>query len=371
MKKKIPIFDFNKHKFDSEKHLMFPSDIIFNGEVQDFSGWSNIIQRIGEFGNNKHRFAEDLYSHTPIILTQSAINPEILFSQNEKILEILFEEYKCPRLLICSQALINLLSFNQSSGTVVDLGESGTQISTVIDGYTQYNDSIYNSFLSGRYLNLIYYYEKYFTGANNDSNKDMNKKKEIILDDFYLSYLDYFNAKNQREKQSNLAFYEKYFEICYNNYDDYNQTDELKKDIAEILFGETANLNNENNQNNNNDKKFNENKVDNNLEDKLKALVDNEFRCYDSFYFYPKFFRNIFSEDNNPFDYFEKEKIDNSIKSNDNKSEEEIAKKEYLLQALSMNIDSNLYQNLRGLLHASVGSLFPNREAVINIENVI
>jgi actin-related protein len=103
-----------------------------------------------------------------------------LFSQNKKVLEILFEEYKCPQLLICSQALINLISFNQTSGTVVDLGESGTQISSIIDGYTQYYDSVYNSFLSGRNLNLLYYYEKFNTNKKNNNNNN-NLKPELMI----------------------------------------------------------------------------------------------------------------------------------------------------------------------------------------------
>jgi len=342
-----PIFNFNKEKFNAKNTLKFPSDIIFNGEIQDFTGWSNIIERIGEFGYNKHRFADELFSNTPIILTQHALNPEILFSQNEKVLEILFEEYKCPQLLICSQALINLLSFNQTSGTVVDLGESGTQISSIIDGYTQYNDSVYNSFLSGRNLNMLYYYEKF----NNNNNNNIENGKDDFKDlkEFSVGYLDYFSAKTQREKQANIAFYEKYFVNFQDN--------ELNKNLFEILYGDEANLNtnNSNNYDSNFNKKLEENKQENKLKEQIVNLSETEFRCYDGFYFYPKFFRDILSKDNNPSKFVEKGN-DDSRMSNHNEQAVNISKNEYLLNAISMNNDSNtdMYQNLRALLHDSV-----------------
>ena len=182
---------------------------MWNGKIKDFEGWQNIIERIGEFGYNKHRFSTDLFSNTPIVLTQNTINPDDLFYQNEKILEIMFEEYKCPMLLLCSQAVLNVLGNNQLSGTVVDMGESGTQISTVIDGYTQYNDCIYYPFLSGRNMTLLNNIER-------NSKSDMFDDREHPFD-----YLKYVMAKKIREEEANKMFKNKskYIEedfICAN-----------------------------------------------------------------------------------------------------------------------------------------------------------
>lgn len=402
-----PFSDFFNEKFNANKNLKYESDVIFNGEIQNFSGWRNIIERIGEFGYNKHRFAEEQFSNTPLILTQAALNPEILFSQNEKILEILFEEYKCPQLLICSQALVNLLSFSQTSGTVVDLGESGTQITTVVDGFTQYNDSFYSSFLSGRNFNLIYYFEKMKQqqmrnfGFNDFNENNVTNNNNNICGNansygngngkefFSVGYSDYFAAKSQRENLANLAFYQKYFGNM--------QGEDLNKNLAKILFGD-ENYNSSNNikknfyaSDKNNNSKFNinndveenyENENENNnnendenkIDDRIKLLYETEFRCYDGFYFYPKFFRNLFNIDNNPSKYFEAEKPNESMLSMDKEpAAAKVPKKEFLLEALSMYNDSSpeLYQNLRALLHFSVGGLFPNLEIDKNVDIVI
>lgn len=195
-----PFNDFFAKKTDenfTSKHLMFEKEIIWNGEINDFQKWENLIERVGEFGYNNKKFHEEYFTNTPIVLTQSAINPEILFDQNEKIIETMFETYRTPFLLITSQATLSIMSNNQLSGFVVDMGESGTQFTSVIDGFTQYHDSSYSSFLSGRNLNLLYHYEK-------QRNKN---SKSRDYEDYNLNYLQYIIAKNEREAESN-KFYE-------------------------------------------------------------------------------------------------------------------------------------------------------------------
>jgi hypothetical protein len=137
-------------------------------------------------------------------------------------------------------------------------------------------------------------------------------------------------AKSQREQQANWAFYEKYFVNMQGN--------EINTNLVEILFGDATNLNT-NNTNNNNiifNKKLEENKQENNLKEQIKIFTKTEFRCYDGFYFYPKFFRNILSKDNNPSKFVEKGNDDSGM-SNHNEKAVNISKNEYLLNALSMN----------------------------------
>jgi len=214
LKKKLalnPFFDsFEKKDSDNflSRNLMFDNkETIWNGIIQDFSAWENIIERVGEYGYYHKKFNEEKFSNTPVVLTQSAINPENLFMQNETIIETMFETYKTPYLLITSQACLNIMSQNTLSGFVVDMGESGTQFTSVIDGFTQYHDSYYNSFLSGRNLNLFHYYEK--QRNNNSDCKDYQ--------DFDITFLKYMESKPIREEKSNELF-----EGDFGNFADYN-----------------------------------------------------------------------------------------------------------------------------------------------------
>lgn len=183
-----PEFNFFEKEYDS-KNLIFSNDIVWNGQIQSFTGWKNILERVGEFGYNKRRFESDGFSNTPLVLTQTTISPHLLSKQNEHILPILFEEYQCPMMLLCSQALLNLLSFNQTSGIVVDLGESGTQISPISDGFTQYNNSLYSPLLSGRNMNLIHYYEKVFKHEFLSNDLAKNEISECMAKNFKIFFL--------------------------------------------------------------------------------------------------------------------------------------------------------------------------------------
>jgi len=345
-----PIFDFFKKQYDSS-NLRFSKDIIWNGQIRDFDGWKNIINRIGEFISNKHRFKEEGFSNTPLILTQAAIDTELLFTQNEKILEIMFEEFQCPRLLICSQALVNLLSYNQYSGTVVDLGESGTQFTTIVDGYTQYHESIYNPFLSGRNMNLLFYYEKFSKKLN--YSQDQNE--------FSLDYLEYFEAKIEREKISNLLFYDKYLE-------NFNTEINRNEFLMEILNWGNDNIENKENYNSN---KCHEIKTEK-FEQYLKNIKKSNFNCYDAFYFYPKFFRNIFNQEYNQNNcnnwYNINDTEDKSENSKAEFSKKKQIKYDFLLDGLNEKLNSKSvlnYEVLKSDLHNSISNIFIDRKNII------
>jgi hypothetical protein len=210
-----PFIDFFEKREDDylTKNRMFNQEIIFNGIIQDFDGWRNLIERVGEFGYNQKKFNEDLFSNTPVVLTQSAINTEYLFEQNEKIIETMFETYKTPYLLLMSQASLNIMGNNKLNGFVVDMGESGTQFTSVIEGFTQYHDSYFNTMLSGRNLNILHYYEK----MRNSLSKNEN------IEDFEISYVDYMKSKKMREEESNELFNSHdNFNYCIKSYNLYD-----------------------------------------------------------------------------------------------------------------------------------------------------
>lgn len=149
-------FDYFKNEIES-KNFEFGYEPVWNGKVNldHIEKWKSLIEKVGECKFQKHRFLSQLYSETPLILTQNSLDFETLKSQVSKICEIAFEEYKCPYLLICSQAMLNLYSHNMTSGIAVDIGESGTNISTIKNGFTKYDSTTNVDFLSGRNISNL------------------------------------------------------------------------------------------------------------------------------------------------------------------------------------------------------------------------
>jgi len=171
----LKFFDF---EFGSEIKCSYKNEIIFAGMINNFEGWRSLIRLIGETQMGKYNFITKSFSETPIIITQHALSFNSLKSQVKQIYEILFEEFKCPYVLICSQAILNLFSYNLSSGIVVDIGESGCEVASVLNGFTHYNQTLNCSFLSGRNM----------TALNIMSTmKSNNIEKEFDLKTFYES----------------------------------------------------------------------------------------------------------------------------------------------------------------------------------------
>jgi len=132
-------------------------DLFWGGLIRssEMENWKDVISTVGKMKLQNHNFLNKSLSETPIILTQKALPYDILKDQNMKIFEILFEEYKCPYAMISSLGVLNAYSQNLDSGIIIDMGESGTNITVVKDGFTMYNDSIFLPFLSGRNINCL------------------------------------------------------------------------------------------------------------------------------------------------------------------------------------------------------------------------
>lgn len=179
----------------------FPFEITYSGIVHDYQGWYNIVDSIGksQIGSNYYNTS---YSETPVLLMQKPLGFEYLQKQVRMQYEVLFEDFKTPYVLISSNSLINVLSNNETSGIVVDIGESGTSISTVVNGFTQYDNSIFLPFLSGRNITA--------TMALIMKNTDKTEKDiENILNvrsQYSLSYQEYLEAKFVKESTQSCPF---------------------------------------------------------------------------------------------------------------------------------------------------------------------
>ena len=147
----------NNHPYLSDFGKLENIDLFWGGQIRpsEIDNWRDVISTVGKLKLKSHNFLNKSLSETPIILTQKALPYDILKDQNMKLFEILFEEYKCPYAMISSLGIMNAYSQNIDSGIVIDLGESGTNITVVKDGFTMYNDSLFLPFLSGRNINCL------------------------------------------------------------------------------------------------------------------------------------------------------------------------------------------------------------------------
>jgi actin-related protein len=162
-------YDFLNEGYNHKSCLFSDTDIMYAGRINNYEGWSRIMSHIGKV-QMKKSFNNLLFSETPVVISQHCLDFESLKKQVKNIYEIIFEEYKCPYVLICSQAMLNVFSYNLHSGICVDLGESGTQIAPVINGFTQYNNGIHDPYLSGRNITALYGMLKRARDNNEETN---------------------------------------------------------------------------------------------------------------------------------------------------------------------------------------------------------
>ena len=93
-------YDFQNSKYDYRCNT-FGYEIMWGGIIDDkIAEWKNIINRIGQTKFQEFNFLNNLYSETPIILTQHALPFNTLKTQVKQMYEILFEEYKTPAMLL-------------------------------------------------------------------------------------------------------------------------------------------------------------------------------------------------------------------------------------------------------------------------------
>ncbi len=188
----------------------------YSGIIQEtqFEPFHNILERVGEIRFKKSNFLSHHLTETPLIITQKALPFSLLQNQLKKIYEIAFEEYRTPYLLVCSTAMLNLFSHNLSSGIVVDIGESSTNITAIVDGFTQYESSLNSEYLSGR--NVTYAMATFENLENNVISSMENEKSS-----FEISFEEYLQTKHNKE-QNSLKYIHKKIDESSKDYNDKN-----------------------------------------------------------------------------------------------------------------------------------------------------
>lgn len=192
-------FNGEKSNFDLNS-FRFPFEPIYSGIIHDYEGWHTIIDSIGQSQLGLNYFNSG-FSETPIVITQNSLKFDQLQKQVRMQYEVLFEDFKCPYILICSSAITNLFSYNETTGIVVDIGESGTTISTVVNGFTQYDNSIHIPFISGRSISAM----MALTHKNDKKEDDLINFQDITKQ-YSLEYSEYLEAKFLKESEQCKPF---------------------------------------------------------------------------------------------------------------------------------------------------------------------
>ena len=194
--KPADIYSYHSNRFDHEK--------IWGGVIEDFNYWNEVLALVGEQVLGRQNFVNNSFQETPVIITQNSLPYSQKKNQIQSIYEYLFEERKCPYVLICSQALLNLLSHNLSSGIVLDFGESKTSFTCINNGHTQYDNCLTSNFMSGRNISAL---RALYTKINSEENKE-----EVIVKDknkpVKLTYEEILKAQYEKEdrKDDQLSF---------------------------------------------------------------------------------------------------------------------------------------------------------------------
>lgn len=177
------LYDFNYQKPDFDLNsTKFSFETIHSGIINNYEGWKKVIDGIGQTELSSS-YNSNYLSDTPIIITQNSLSFNQLQKQVRMQYEILFEDFNVPFSIVCSQALTCLFSFNELTGVVVDIGESGTGISVIVNGFTQYDNSMYIPFISGRNITAMI---------------AMSRKSKIDLN-HNLNYREFIEAKFIKE----------------------------------------------------------------------------------------------------------------------------------------------------------------------------
>lgn len=194
--------------------IKFGNEIYYDGIINDFEKWQSVIEQIGrnELGNSY--FNQERFKDTPLIICQDSLPLKKSHLQISEMYERLFENLAPQSVLLCSSAMVNLLSHNLSDGIVVDIGESRTCFTPIRNGFTLYNKALRSNFLSGRTMTALL---KYFgIGKNDQRNNDEDAKRSITYEEYknflkekngkYTMKCLYGNDKNSNQGQKKIGW---------------------------------------------------------------------------------------------------------------------------------------------------------------------
>ena len=98
--------------------------------------------------------------------------------RRKKITEIIFEEHKAKNFGFVSQASLQLYSFLEFNGIVVDFGHDKTLVTPVVNGYTSYSSKLYG--FAGRDIDEFIYLQDPSNNTLGMSDTTMHMVKTLV-----------------------------------------------------------------------------------------------------------------------------------------------------------------------------------------------
>jgi len=118
------------------------TNIMYEGLIQDWDAFENLM----DYAYSKCLFTDP--KHHPVLFTESPMN---IKQKREKLVELMFEKYNVPAIIICKNAAAVALSCGRPTGIVVDSGATHTTAIPVYKGYVMSN-AIVSSPMGGDFI---------------------------------------------------------------------------------------------------------------------------------------------------------------------------------------------------------------------------
>lgn len=112
------------------------------GLIQDWDAFENLM----EYAYSSCLFTDP--SFQPVIFTESPMNTE---KNREKLMELLFEKFNVPAMMLCKNAAAAAFSCGFQTGIVIDSGATHTTAVPVYEGYVMTN-AIVSSPMGGDFI---------------------------------------------------------------------------------------------------------------------------------------------------------------------------------------------------------------------------
>jgi len=114
------------HEAKAKKNLLIIEEPVVGGMVMNIESIKKIFDHLM---NNELRVSPEEHK---ILLTEPPNNSK---KNREELIDLMFQEFRCPKLYIGNQAVLSLFATGRTTGTVLDAGEGITHTVPIYEGY--------------------------------------------------------------------------------------------------------------------------------------------------------------------------------------------------------------------------------------------
>jgi actin-related protein len=104
-----------------------------NHSTSGGADWYDLLQHMLQHGYDSAMQHSPMDKH-PLLLVERSYNPPAI---RQQVLELLFEEMHVPAVFLAKDAVLACYACGRTTGTVVDMGYSGTTVTPVYEGYVE------------------------------------------------------------------------------------------------------------------------------------------------------------------------------------------------------------------------------------------